>query len=299
MNIGVVIVTYNRLEKLKKALESFDNQIVKPKYIIVVNNKSTDNTKEYLEQWKKLEKEYKKYIIETEENLGGAGGFYTGLKKSLELDADWVYVSDDDAFPEKDVIEKAENFLNEYKDREELAAICTKILRNGKTDYFHRASIKKRLFSFKITNSKEEDYQKDFFEINLFTYVGTILNKEYLEKYGITRKDFFIFTDDWEHSYRLSKHGKILCIPSITVRHNTENAKGEDWRIYYAKRNTLIWYKSFGKRYFYYAYFDEKIRLIAKKILKYKIETHEPIRQALKDAKKGILWKSEKFMPGR
>ena len=297
MNIGVVIVTYNRLEKLKKTLESFDNQTVKPKYIVVVNNKSTDNTKEYLEKWENLKKDYNKYVIETAKNLGGSGGFYTGLKKSLELDANWVYVSDDDAFPENDVIEKAKNFLNEYKDKENLAAICTKVLENGKINYFHRASIKKRKISTEIIRFNEEDYNKDCFEINLFTYVGTIINKEYLQKYGITNKDFFINTDDWEHSYRLSRHGKILCIPSITVNHVVENGGKKPWRYYYETRNTLIWYKTFGKRYFYYAYINEIIRLIIKKLLKYKVETHEPIQQGIKDAKKGILGRNEKFGP--
>ena len=42
--IGCVIVTFNRLEKLKKALAAYDKQEVKPKYIVVVDNASTDGT---------------------------------------------------------------------------------------------------------------------------------------------------------------------------------------------------------------------------------------------------------------
>lgn len=297
MSIGVVIVTYNRLEKLKISLESFDNQTVNPKYIVVINNKSTDGTKQYLEDWKDKEKDYTKYVIETEKNLGGAYGFYTGLKKAIKLEADWIYVSDDDAFPEKDVIEKSEKFLNEYKDKENLAAICTKVLRNGKIDYYQRQRmIKGKLFT-KVIISNEEDYKKDFFEFNLFTYVGTIMNKKYLEKYGITEKDFFIYGDDWEHSYRLSKYGKILCVPSIVVIHNTESSKETPWRKYYATRNALIWYKGIGKRYFYIAYLKYKIHLIERKIFKRNLESCEAIEQAMKDAKKGKLGKNEKFSP--
>ena len=55
MKIGVVIVTYNRLDKLKIALKSYENQKIKPKYILVVNNNSTDGTKEYLDSWKQEE----------------------------------------------------------------------------------------------------------------------------------------------------------------------------------------------------------------------------------------------------
>ena len=45
MKIGVVLVTYNRLEKLKIALKSYEEQTVLPKYILVVNNNSNDGTR--------------------------------------------------------------------------------------------------------------------------------------------------------------------------------------------------------------------------------------------------------------
>ena len=51
MNFGVVLVTYNRLDKLKIALECYEKQSYLPKNIIVVNNASTDGTKEYLDEW--------------------------------------------------------------------------------------------------------------------------------------------------------------------------------------------------------------------------------------------------------
>ena len=57
MDIGVAIVTYNRLEKLKIALKKYENQTILPKYIIAVNNNSNDGTKEFLNEWVKNNKE--------------------------------------------------------------------------------------------------------------------------------------------------------------------------------------------------------------------------------------------------
>ena len=37
MKRGVIIVTYNRIKELQKALRSYENQAYKPEYIIVVN----------------------------------------------------------------------------------------------------------------------------------------------------------------------------------------------------------------------------------------------------------------------
>ena len=55
MNIDVVIVTYNRLGKLKRALTSYERQTRPFRNLVVVNNHSTDGTLEYLEAWRHQE----------------------------------------------------------------------------------------------------------------------------------------------------------------------------------------------------------------------------------------------------
>ena len=47
MNFGVVLVTYNRLDKLKIALECYEKQTYLPKNIMIINNASNDGTNEY------------------------------------------------------------------------------------------------------------------------------------------------------------------------------------------------------------------------------------------------------------
>ena len=54
-DIGCVIVTFNRLEKLKKTLNIYARQSLLPLYLIVVNNASTDGTDKYLEEWKQID----------------------------------------------------------------------------------------------------------------------------------------------------------------------------------------------------------------------------------------------------
>ena len=61
-NVAVVIATYNRLEKLKIALTHYEKQLLLPKYIIVVDNNSTDGTDIYLSEWKNQKTEIKKHI---------------------------------------------------------------------------------------------------------------------------------------------------------------------------------------------------------------------------------------------
>ena len=85
MKIGAVVVTYNRLDKLKKALKSFEDQQYLPAYVIVVNNASTDTTAQYLQQWQEKDVGFEKIILTMKSNTGGSGGFYAGIKAGIGL----------------------------------------------------------------------------------------------------------------------------------------------------------------------------------------------------------------------
>ncbi len=77
MKIAVICVTFNRKELLKKLLSEYENQSECISEIIIINNNSNDGTKEYLNE--KYSQNTKFNIINLAENLGGSGGFYTGI----------------------------------------------------------------------------------------------------------------------------------------------------------------------------------------------------------------------------
>lgn len=308
MKIGVVIVTYNRLEKLKIALESYEKQKVKPKYILVVNNNSNDGTKEYLEQWKEKNNDIEKFILNLDKNTGGSGGFYEGLKYSLGLDSDWVWVADDDAYPQENAFEMAQKYVENHKDsKNKLSAICGTVLKSdGITiDCSHRRRIYTTAFN-RISQpySKAKDYEQDEFEINGFSYVGTMINKEKLEQTELTKKDYFIYYDDTEHSYRLSKLGKIVCIPSIKVIHDAPHSEMNEivkWKLYYLVRNTLDFVKcNFDERYFKEQCVEVPFKFKVAVFLfgKDKKYGYKMINEAVKDAKAGKTGLHEIYKPG-
>ncbi|MCH4240593.1 MAG: glycosyltransferase [Prevotella sp.] len=243
--IAAVIVTYNRLDKLKKALECYDHQTCNVDILIVVNNHSEDNTQEYLDNWQDYPAPYIKKVINLPENLGGSGGFYAGEKAALEFNVDWVLVADDDAYPDLDVIEKFRVFLmnniaNGY------SAICTKVCNvNRHIVLDHRRTYKIEFgLIFKSMNCPLKLYQQDQFNLTLFSYVGTFLNAKALVKVGLCNPDLFIYCDDSEHSLRMHEFGNIICIPSMTFVHDsgqsTQNKNRNillSWREYYGHRN--------------------------------------------------------------
>ena len=241
MKIGVVIVTYNRLEKLKIALKSYEKQSIKPQYILVVNNNSTDGTIEYLKEWKAESNGIEKIILNLDKNTGGSGGFYEGLKASLDLDAGWIWVADDDAYPKENAFETAKKYIEKYPDSEnKISAISGTVLKSdGKSiDCSHRRRIYTTLFN-RVAQpySKISDYEKEEFEINGFSYVGTMINKSKLKQTELTKKDYFIYYDDTEHGMRLAKTGKIICRTDVIVDHDSQDEAENQvtWKTYYCK----------------------------------------------------------------
>ena len=170
----------------------------------MVNNHSTDGTFEYLEDWRKKETPFEKHIITTDDNLGGAGGFYTGEKYAMALKPDWIFVADDDAYPEKDMMEKFGEFVAGH-DVSKYSAICAAVhSTDGRIFLNHRSYCKcKNLIRLEKSISTLEDYTKEYFNIDILSYVGPFLNVKALKKVGLMDPAYFIFCDDAEHSLRL------------------------------------------------------------------------------------------------
>ena len=245
-SIGVVIVTYNRLPKLKKALCAYERQTYAPEYIVVVNNCSSDGTEEYLEAWRICHPQ-NRYVINVKENVGGSGGFYLGQKFAIELDAPWIMISDDDAYPDKNYLEEIHTYIQKFGDT--ASVVCGKVIENGSCETIHRSFWKKNKFNryFHIP-AKLSEYNKDVFYPDFVSYVGTVFKRKNLISAGLVDKDLFIWYDDTEHSYRMKQEGQLICLPHISMFHDVSIENSSlSWKWYYGHRNSLLFFKKHFK----------------------------------------------------
>lgn len=92
-DISVVIPTYNRAHILPRALDSVLNQTLQPQEIIVVNDGSTDQTKNVLSNYPGL-------LVIEQENLGVSSARNSGIEKAS---GHWIAFldSDDEWLPDK------------------------------------------------------------------------------------------------------------------------------------------------------------------------------------------------------
>lgn len=298
--IAVVIVTYNRLECLKKSLELYDGQSVSADKVYVINNASTDGTDSYLKTWEAQKSRYKKQVLNLTENSGGSGGFYQGIKSAYDDGYDWILVADDDAYPEQDVIEKLQEKIEYCKTNidAKIAAICTAVINNGEFDLRHRKRIDFSKFSSFEKCVPVEEYNKEYFKIDFFSYVGTAINRKAIEKMGFTQKDYFIYYDDSEHSVRLRKYGEILCFPDMKMIHDTIQSKVmSPWRSYYYVRNQLnLAYNNFPKKC-YYKYKIYYILALIKRCMWLEFDFAKAYMDGMKDFPNDRLGKNKKYHP--
>lgn len=242
-SIGVVIVTFNRLDKLKITLNKYMAQSVLPKYIVVVNNASTDGTTEFLENWKNLKSDVEKHIINSATNLGGSGGFYLGEKLAVTLDAEWIMIADDDAYPEPDYVSGLSSYIESY-DMSSVSIVCGKVVEPNGYVSIHRSKWRSKWDRNFHIPVEQDSYQQPEFYPDFVSYIGIVVKKDALLKVGLVNKDGFIWCDDTEHTYRLSTIGRIICIPQYTIIHDVEPAnEGLSWKSYYGYRNDLVFFK--------------------------------------------------------
>jgi GT2 family glycosyltransferase len=268
MKIAAVLVTYKRLEKLKKAIASIKDQEIN--YLIIVNNASQDDTEIYLE--KLSQSDSKIHIVNLPENTGGAGGFYAGSKYACEnTDADWLLFFDDDAYAAEDLI--LEFRIIDHKP--EVQAYSSAVYKpDGAISDFNRPGINpfkslsgfiKFLRSGPYLGYEDLKNSKELF-VDYSSFVGFFICTEIIKKdLGYPDPEFFIYCDDWSYTLKLSKlNYKNQYRSNLVFIHDSEtfidNYDKQIWKKYYAYRNSLHFYKEASGIFFPLVFFLKLIK---------------------------------------
>jgi glycosyltransferase involved in cell wall biosynthesis len=124
--VSVIIPTYNRANLLPRPIKSVLNQTFQDFELIIVDDGSTDNTRELVEEFQKKDSRIK-YIFQ--ENSGGpAKPINTGIKNSK---GEYIAIleSDDEWLPEK--LEKQIKVLEEFKNVSLVSCYAFRIFADG------------------------------------------------------------------------------------------------------------------------------------------------------------------------
>lgn len=246
MKVIAVVVTYNRSQLLKRNIACLRKN--SPHAIIVVNNGSTDDTGEWLAEQTDL-------IVITQANVGGSGGFYTGIQQAMERGADWIWCMDDDVFPRPDCLSN----LLDHTASEEVGILAPRRLMEDNifTNDFQAVNLTNPFTSMYKKKLKKQVINKPI-EILGTAFEGLFIRKETVEKIGLPNKDLFIFCDDTDYCLRAVLAGyKILYIPSALMDKEkffsndtwNERNKKKKWKRFYQIRNSTYLNHHYGRNW--------------------------------------------------
>lgn len=251
MKIFTIIVTYNaiRNEWIYKCLDSLLSSDLNTE-IIVIDNASTDETCQVIKD---------KYptiiLIENSKNQGFGAANNQGFEKALELGSDYFFLLNQDAWVEKESIQKLVNCCIENPD----FGIISPIHLNGKGDaldynfsYYVGPKYCKNFYSDSVLGINKEN----LYELPFVNAACWMLTTETLRKIGGFNPSFFHYGEDENFCHRVSYHQlKIGVLKNTYMCHDREDRLSdvqilrdneEDWLVYFSDpRKTLDWKREF------------------------------------------------------
>lgn len=248
--IAAVVVTYNRFNLVQKTIKALRNQTRKLDAIFIIDNDSTDGTSKWLDSQEDL-------IIIHQENSGGSGGFFTGMKAAYEKGFDWIWCMDDDVYPTIDCLQQ---LLSNKIDG--VGIICPRRIMDGKP--FRGECTKINLCHWNKPFHEELTpvslYEQEFpFEIMGMAFEGPLINREVVRKIGYPNRELFILFDDTEYSLRAISNGfKVIVVPTAILekepinfnKNEVELRKSNAWKLFYEIRNNSFIHAQYGKNIF-------------------------------------------------
>jgi GT2 family glycosyltransferase len=234
--VAAVVLSWNRRDDTLACLRSL---AAEPDLrVIVVDNASTDGTVEAVRaEFPDAE------LIVNDANLGFSAGNNVGIRRALELGADWVLVLNNDVEVEARFLAA---LLDEAARRPDAAALSPKILLADPADviWFAGASYDPR----RGYNGRQRGYGErddgrfdDVWETDRVCGAAMLVPRAVLERDGLFDEELFAYYEDTDWSLRA--HGPLLVVPSSRVHHRVSASSGGEsspTTLYYGTRNALV-----------------------------------------------------------
>lgn len=239
--VAAIIVTYNRPQMLRQQLELLRNTGVEA--VVLVNNGGEVDL-DTLEVAANMKGEFSQFhLINSEENLGAAGGFHFGIIKALELGVKYVWLMDDDVFPQESSLRELVDVVHEFINERQLNSIgffSSKVLwTDDRLHQMNSPSFLNRGVSRKL----------GYPLLKSASFVSLLIPVEHILKVGLPIKEFFIWCDDVEFTRRLSKiiGPGVYCEKSEVIHNTVSNMgvnfslieKNNSWKYRYGLRNQI------------------------------------------------------------
>lgn len=188
---------------------------------------------------------FEKIIVDNDEkNRGFAGGNNIGIKKALEMGADYILLLNNDTIVEPDFLKK----LVEAGEKDEKAGILGPVIYEYGTNPSASEAGKIHFAGGKINRlyTKGIHIQSTKCQIQTTDYITgccLLIKREVIEKIGLMDEDYFLYCEDVDWCIKARKAGyKCVVVSAAKIWHKVSSSTKEFSfsYIYYHARNGLL-----------------------------------------------------------
>lgn len=220
MNLAALILTYNRKEILKSCIEAVLLQkATEIPDIIVVDNGSSDGTSELFSGKEAIFKDERIHYFNTGHNTGCAGGFTFGMRKAADLGYDYIWMMDDDCIPSETALAELVGFAEKHVGQ--YGFLSSKVL--WKDGSISLMNIQRTTLTRNV-----KDFNKSIVSVTMASFASLLIPIRVIRDVGLPYSKFFIWTDDWEYTRRISmKYPCFLITRSEVTHYIKDNSKAD------------------------------------------------------------------------
>lgn len=263
--VAIVIINWNGYEDTVECIISLQKIEYKNYEIVLVDNGSGND------EAIKLEQKFSNIkIIRNRDNLGFSGGNNVGINYSLEQNAEFILLLNNDTIVE-------ENFLNPLVEKflfdKSLGIVAPQINYYSEPNRIWSAGgkiSKIRGSGFAYTNKLESQSLRIDRKVDFVSGCCMLIKRNVFQDVGLFDERYFLYTEDTDFCFRARKAGFAIYITSASkIFHKVSNSTKENYfslPIYYTTRNRLYFAKKNFSQYLPITFLYISITMLAKSI---------------------------------
>lgn len=233
--VAIIVLNYNGQDCLLDCLSSLDALTYQNKEIIVVDNKSEDESLIQAEQIFP----YFTYLRNTT-NLGFAAGMNVGIREALNHGAKWCLIFNNDATADRHLLSV---LVKESAHHPRAGLFCPLITKpHSDTLWFGKGRLNFfRMRTEHIVPSKN-DLAQTAYSSEFLTGCALFIHHTVFEKIGFLDENFFLYYEDADFCLRARKADfETLVVPAARVWHS-EKSESHPKKIYYLVLSGLLFF---------------------------------------------------------
>lgn len=246
--LGIVICNYNKAEMVVNCIQYIFENTFTDFDVYVVDNASTDNSVEAI----KSTYGDRVTLLVNDENLGGTGGFNTGLRAAFEKGYDYLMCVDNDAYLDEKAIEELYNFLEAHQEAGMAASKVYHLEEPGRIQqYGQEINFTDFCTNVPDINVYDDGSMPDFKYVDAAAACALMVRRSTIEKIGFMSEEFFLYWDDTDWCWRCWLAGmKVASVGSSLALHQmgAKNERVNTFPTYYAWRNWIRFFIKYSDR---------------------------------------------------